>query len=149
MKMTSQPDHAKSVHALLEQHTEDTRRMAGMMINLARIETTFRKFRGAGDRKCACDSTILKMYGCQCGKQAALDLARIKLFAILDDIFPRDPDRAGEDVDLLEAVHGLIEYRQQAGPLNFQLEKADTFIFRMRVALEAMGQAQEPSNPDK
>jgi hypothetical protein len=56
---------------------------------------------------------------------------------------------AGEQLEqLIAAARGLIEYRQQAGPLNFQLEKADTFIFRMRVALEIVGMLQAPSKPE-
>lgn len=41
---------------------------------------------------------------------------------------------------LVEAASDLVAYRYAAGPLNFQLEKADTFIFRMRIALEEMGE---------
>lgn len=61
-------------------------------LTLIRIETAFRIFRGAGDRKCLCHSSILKLYGCQCGKQAGLELARLELFAILDEIFPREAE---------------------------------------------------------
>jgi len=38
--------------------------------------------------------------------------------------------------DLLEACKELIAYRDRNGPLNFQLEKADDFIHRMRVAVD-------------
>ena len=34
-----------------------------------------------------------------------------------------------------KAAEGLVEYRRSAGPLNFQLEKADDFINAMRIAL--------------
>lgn len=68
-----------------------------------------------------------------------------------DEWWPVDESKAlvqsgaGEQLEqLITAARGLIEYRQQAGPLSFQLEKADTFIFRMRVALESVG---DPSNP--
>jgi len=55
---------------------------------------------------------------------------------------------AGEQFEqLITAARGLIEYRQQAGPLNFQLEKADTFILWMRAALDAVGMLQ--SHPIK
>jgi hypothetical protein len=39
--------------------------------------------------------------------------------------------------DLLTACEGLIKYRDSAGPLNFQLEKADDFIDLMRVNIAA------------
>jgi len=52
---------------------------------------------------------------------------------------------AGDANKVLEAARGLVEYRRQAGPLNFQLEKADTFIFRMKNALEALGGEEKGS----
>lgn len=39
--------------------------------------------------------------------------------------------------ELQAAAAELVAYRQSAGPLNFQLEKADDFIRRLRSALEA------------
>ena len=36
---------------------------------------------------------------------------------------------------VVEAARALVEYRDRAGALNFQLEKADDFLFRMRNAL--------------
>lgn len=47
---------------------------------------------------------------------------------------------------LIEAARGLVDYRRRAGPLNFQLEKADDFIFQMSVALE---EVEEPSKAGK
>ena len=46
---------------------------------------------------------------------------------------------AEEAGKLLEAARGLVEYRKSSGPINFQLEKADTFIKRMENALEVLG----------
>lgn len=37
--------------------------------------------------------------------------------------------------DLLEACEGLVNYRDTAGPFNFQLEKADDFIRLMRLTI--------------
>ena len=50
---------------------------------------------------------------------------------------------AGDANKVLEAARGLVEYRRQAGPLNFQLEKADDFINRMKNALDEMGVGEE------
>lgn len=35
-----------------------------------------------------------------------------------------------------EAARGLVEYRKQAGAINFQLEKADHFINLLRIETE-------------
>lgn len=40
--------------------------------------------------------------------------------------------------ELLEAVKGLLEYREQAGEMGFRLEKADEYLRAMRKALEGM-----------
>lgn len=52
---------------------------------------------------------------------------------------------AGEELrqlrDLIETTRGLVQYRADAGPLNFQLEKADHFIRTLFHLLEAMGEA--------
>lgn len=40
-----------------------------------------------------------------------------------------------------EAARGLVYYRRRAGPLNFQLEKADDYINAMRNELEAASAA--------
>jgi hypothetical protein len=45
-------------------------------------------------------------------------------------------DNATKYDALIEAVRGLVSYRDRVGPLNFQLEKADDFIHMMRVELE-------------
>lgn len=70
--------------------------------------------------------------------QTAIGLCRIS---------DTDLKKAEQVSQLIESALGLIEYRKSAGPLNFQLEKADTFIFRIRVALEAMGVIQLPPKP--
>lgn len=45
------------------------------------------------------------------------------------------PTLAAENARLREAAQMLIDYRDRVGPLNFQLEKADDFINRIRAAL--------------
>jgi hypothetical protein len=37
--------------------------------------------------------------------------------------------------DMIEAMKAMIDYRDRAGALGFQLEKADDFINRMRVLI--------------
>lgn len=41
--------------------------------------------------------------------------------------------------ELIEAAKGLSSYRHRAGSLNFQLEKADDYIYAMRDALAKLG----------
>lgn len=48
---------------------------------------------------------------------------------------------AGETEKLINAARDLVQYRAQAGPLNFQLEKADDFIRTLHTILDAMGEA--------
>lgn len=50
----------------------------------------------------------------------------------------------GSDTRLRKAAQDLIEYRRRAGPLNFQLEKADDFLREIELALE--GRASKPSD---
>ena len=52
-------------------------------------------------------------------------------------LFDRLQARDAVFSDLLTACKRLIEYRDSAGPLNFQLEKADDFMKLMRVAIAA------------
>lgn len=79
---------------------------------------------------------------------SALFIAAI-LFRITWTYIPNKPLEPNGAVGLIDHAKGLVEYRQQSGPLNFQLEKADTFIFRMRVVLEEMGELKAPSKPEK
>ena len=53
-------------------------------------------------------------------------------------------DRAGEgsDARLRKAVQDLLDYRKRAGPLNFQLEKADDYLRELELALE--GKVSDP-----
>lgn len=37
-----------------------------------------------------------------------------------------------------KAAQGLVDYRKRAGPLNFQLEKADDFINELKNALKSL-----------
>lgn len=46
------------------------------------------------------------------------------------------------DERLRQAAQALIDYRRRAGPLNFQLEKADDFLRQIELALK--GQVSEP-----
>ena len=41
--------------------------------------------------------------------------------------------------ELLAVCEALIAYRDSAGPLNFQLEKADDYINRLRVIIAKVG----------
>ena len=47
-------------------------------------------------------------------------------------------DGAGDD-RLRKAAEALIDYRRRAGPLNFQLEKADAYLREIGLALEGEG----------
>lgn len=61
---------------------------------------------------------------------------------VTNDAINQAPDLAtlrAKNEALREAAAGLIAYRDAAGPLNFQLEKADDFIERLRAALPAIG----------
>lgn len=50
------------------------------------------------------------------------------------------PALQAENERLREACQMLIAYRDTAGPLNFQLEKADDFINLIRAALARRGE---------
>lgn len=43
---------------------------------------------------------------------------------------------AGEDDRLTEVCRALVDYRKRAGPLNFQLEKADDYLREIELILE-------------
>jgi hypothetical protein len=64
-------------------------------------------------------------------------------------ILKKKLDGAGEgsDARLRKAAQDLLDYRKRAGPLNFQLEKADDFLREIRLALA--GEADEPSDVGK
>jgi hypothetical protein len=52
----------------------------------------------------------------------------------------------GGGARLSKAAQGLIDYRRRAGPLNFQLEKADDFLREIQLALA--GEVSEPPLQD-
>lgn len=54
----------------------------------------------------------------------------------------REHTQAGEPdafSELINAAKSLLEYRQSAGAIGFQLEKADAYLDRMRQAIERLG----------
>ena len=61
-----------------------------------------------------------------------------------DALRPLFSDGGGgrSDVRLRKAAQDLIDYRRRAGPLNFQLEKADDFLREIQLALE--GEVSDP-----
>lgn len=50
------------------------------------------------------------------------------------------PKGEGSSERLRKAARDLLEYRERAGPLNFQLEKADDYLREIAAALEPGGE---------
>jgi hypothetical protein len=53
----------------------------------------------------------------------------------------------GSDARLRKAAQALLDYRKRAGPLNFQLEKADDFLREISLALA--GEVSDPPLQDQ